>query len=487
MLDAVDPEATPVNYYALREEQDDGGYLRNLVTSCQELTRQLPGYASAKPQIQDLAGLYTDLQVYKHIKPELRETALLEWWSEHRHRTPQFRWNEFAAATGSTLGVFMLFLAASDDQLTEEQAASIHTAYFPHVCALHIMLDYLIDQDEDRIGGDLNFCNYYENVETMLDRIAFIVEMARSDVEKIPGSSFHRMIIEGLLAIYLSDPKVSEQQEVRVVSKRLMKNRDIIQRGGTVLQSARCKEFYTAEGQQKGADILRARGIDGLVVIGGDGSYNGANKLSKLGINTMGLPGTIDNDVSFTDYTIGFDTAVSIVVDAVNKLRDTMSSHERSSIVEVMGRHCGDIALHAGLASGAETILVPEVPFDMDEVADRMKANFAHGKRHSIIIVAEGVGKGEDVAKELMERCPTYEPRVTVLGHIQRGGTPTPFDRNLASRLGDFAVRSLIAGETDKGCGIIKGELTLTDIDKVVNTKKDFDMETYELAQRLSQ
>ncbi|MEC0110623.1 tetraprenyl-beta-curcumene synthase family protein [Paenibacillus taichungensis] len=224
MLDAVDPEATPVNYYALREEQDDGGYLRNLVTSCQELTRQLPGYASAKPQIQDLAGLYTDLQVYKHIKPELRETALLEWWSEHRHRTPQFRWNEFAAATGSTLGVFMLFLAASDDQLTEEQAASIHTAYFPHVCALHIMLDYLIDQDEDRIGGDLNFCNYYENVETMLDRIAFIVEMARSDVQKIPGSSFHRMIIEGLLAIYLSDPKVSEQQEVRVVSKRLMKN-----------------------------------------------------------------------------------------------------------------------------------------------------------------------------------------------------------------------------------------------------------------------
>lgn len=227
MLDAVDPEAVPVNYYALREEQDDGGYLRNLVTTCQELTRQLPGYASAKRQIQDLAGLYTDLQVYKHIKPELRETALLEWWSEHRHRTPQFRWNEFAAATGSTLGVFMLFLAASDEQLTEEQAVSIHTAYFPHVCALHIMLDYLIDQGEDRIEGDLNFCNYYENVETMLYRIAFIVEMARSDVQKIPGTAFHRMIIEGLIAIYLSDPKVSEQQEVRDVSKRLMKNSPI--------------------------------------------------------------------------------------------------------------------------------------------------------------------------------------------------------------------------------------------------------------------
>lgn len=262
---------------------------------------------------------------------------------------------------------------------------------------------------------------------------------------------------------------------------------DIIQRGGTVLQSARCKEFMTPEGQQKGADILRNRGIDGLVVIGGDGSYQGANKLSKLGINTMALPGTIDNDISFTDFTIGFDTSVSIVVDAINKLRDTMSSHERSSIVEVMGRHCGDIALHAGLASGAETIIVPEMPFDMDEIAERMKQNFAHGKRHSIVIVAEGAGTGEDVARQLVERCPTLEPRVTVLGHIQRGGTPTPADRNLASRLGDFAVRMLISGESDKACGIIRNELVLTDIDKVVNSKKDFNIELYELAARLSQ
>lgn len=262
---------------------------------------------------------------------------------------------------------------------------------------------------------------------------------------------------------------------------------DIIQRGGTVLQSARCLEFTKPEGQQKGADILNEMGIDGLVVIGGDGSYKGANKLSKLGINTMALPGTIDNDISFTDYTIGFDTAVSVVVDAINKLRDTMSSHERSSIVEVMGRHCGDIALHAGLASGAETILVPEMPYDLNEVADRMRDNFARGKRHSIVIVAEGVGKGEDVAQALKDRHASLDARVTVLGHIQRGGTPTPGDRNLASRLGDFAVRSLIAGESDKGCGIIKGELTLTDIDLVVNTKKEFDLELYELASRLSQ
>ncbi|GGF69728.1 ATP-dependent 6-phosphofructokinase [Paenibacillus albidus] len=262
---------------------------------------------------------------------------------------------------------------------------------------------------------------------------------------------------------------------------------DIIQRGGTILQSARCLEFLKPEGQQKGADILNEMGIDGLVVIGGDGSYQGANKLSKLGVKTMALPGTIDNDISFTDCTIGFDTAVGVVVDAINKLRDTMSSHERSSIVEVMGRHCGDIALYAGLASGAETILVPEMPYDLNEVADRMRDNFAKGKRHSIVIVAEGVGKGEDVALALKDRHASLDARVTVLGHIQRGGTPTPADRNLASRLGDFAVRKLIEGESDKACGIIKGELTLTDIDVVVNTKKDFNLELYELASRLSQ
>jgi 6-phosphofructokinase 1 len=261
---------------------------------------------------------------------------------------------------------------------------------------------------------------------------------------------------------------------------------DIIQRGGTILQTARCKEFVTPEGQQRGAEVLRSRGIDGLVVIGGDGSYQGANKLSKLGIKTMALPGTIDNDIPFTDFTIGFDTAVSIVVDAINKIRDTMSSHERSSIVEVMGRHCGDIALHAGLASGAETILVPEVPFELTEVADRMKTNFAKGKRHSIIVVAEGAAKGEEVANQVTANS-GIEPRVTVLGHIQRGGTPTAADRILASRLGDFAVRQLMAGDSAKACGVVKGELVTTDIDTVVNTKKAFNMEMYELALRLSQ
>lgn len=260
---------------------------------------------------------------------------------------------------------------------------------------------------------------------------------------------------------------------------------DIIHRGGTVLQTARCEEFLTEEGQRKGAENLRKRGIEGLVVIGGDGSYQGANKLSQQGIRTMGIPGTIDNDISFTDFTIGFDTAVSIVVDAINKLRDTMTSHERSSVVEVMGRHCGDIALYAGLASGAETILLPEVSFELNEVAARMKENYDHGKKHSIIIVAEGVGKGEDIAQEITSRN-GLEARVTVLGHIQRGGTPTHNDRVLAARLGDFAVRQLLAGESGKACGVIQGQLVATNIETVVHSKKPFNMELYELAMRLS-
>ncbi|NBI28394.1 6-phosphofructokinase [Chengkuizengella marina] len=260
---------------------------------------------------------------------------------------------------------------------------------------------------------------------------------------------------------------------------------DILHRGGTILQTARCLEFKTEEGQKIAAENLQKRGIDGLVVIGGDGSYKGAQKLSKLGIKTMGLPGTIDNDIPFTDFTIGFDTAVSIVVDAINKLRDTMTSHQRASLVEVMGRSSGDIALYAGLASGAETILVPEIPFDLEKVAARMENNFAHGKRHSIIVLAEGVGKGEDFCKIISEHC-GMEPRVTVLGHIQRGGTPTHNDRILASRLGDFAVSQLMAGDSGKACGIIKNELVATDIDTVVSTKKEFNHDLFELALRLS-
>nr|WP_089153561.1 tetraprenyl-beta-curcumene synthase family protein [Paenibacillus tuaregi] len=223
MLDAVDPDASLHDYYELRDEKEDGGYLHRLVATCRKCIGDLPGYEAAKPQILILVKLYTDLQVYKHIKPELREDALLHWHSEYADLAPDLSWNEFAAATGSTLGVFMLFLAASSKNLDPASAEMIRHAYFPYVCGLHIMLDYLIDQDEDRIGGDLNFCNYYDSSEQMVDRISFIVQSARQDVRVLPSSSFHRMIIEGLLALYLSDPKVSEQQEIRSVSRRLMK------------------------------------------------------------------------------------------------------------------------------------------------------------------------------------------------------------------------------------------------------------------------
>ncbi|MBP2001302.1 tetraprenyl-beta-curcumene synthase [Paenibacillus shirakamiensis] len=223
MLDAVNPEAEMQDYYALRDENEDGGYLHRLVAMCRSCIAKLPGYAAAKTEVLELVKLYTDLQVYKHIKPELREPALLTWHAEYGHLAPDLKWNEFAAATGSTLGMFMLFLAASNPSLDEASAQAIKKAYFPHVCGLHIMLDYLIDQDEDRIGGDLNFCNYYDNTDTMLKRISYIVESAREDVKVLPVSNFHRMIIEGLLALYLSDPKVSQQQEIRSASQRLMK------------------------------------------------------------------------------------------------------------------------------------------------------------------------------------------------------------------------------------------------------------------------
>lgn len=223
MLDAVSSPSELRNYYALREEQDDGGYLHRLVLTCRSHIAELQGYQAAMPHIVDLVGLYTDLQVYKHIDPKQREAKLLEWWARHEHRAPHLKWNEFAAATGSTLGVFMLFLAASHADLDSKSAKVIHEAYFPHVCGLHIMLDYLIDQEEDEIGGDLNFCSYYDSKEMMLGRITLIVEGARRDIRRLPASSFHRMIIEGLLALYLSDPKVSQQEEIREVSKRLMR------------------------------------------------------------------------------------------------------------------------------------------------------------------------------------------------------------------------------------------------------------------------
>ncbi|MFD0958570.1 tetraprenyl-beta-curcumene synthase family protein [Paenibacillus chungangensis] len=227
MLDAVNPEAELRDYYRLRSERDDGGYLHHLVRTCQSCVTQLPSYRSVQGHVKELVGLYSDLQVYKHIHIDRREEQLMTWWEKHRDHYPHLQWNEFAAATGSTLGMFMLFLAAAEDGLSQEDAAGIRSVYFPHVCGLHILLDYLIDQEEDQLGGDLNFCNYYDNQQLLIQRIGTIVERAREDVKRLPASRFHRLIIEGLLALYLSDPKVSDQTEVKKVSRKLMKKSPI--------------------------------------------------------------------------------------------------------------------------------------------------------------------------------------------------------------------------------------------------------------------
>ena len=260
---------------------------------------------------------------------------------------------------------------------------------------------------------------------------------------------------------------------------------DTIQRGGTILYTARCAEFRTEEGQKRGAEICKKHGIDGLVVIGGDGSFAGAQKLANLGINTVGVPGTIDNDLAYTDYTIGFDTTLNTIVDAISKIRDTSSSHERVNIIEVMGRHCGDLALYAGLAGGAETIIVPEVDYKIEDVCVRLETTKKRGKRHSIILLAEGVGNANDIGKQIVERTGA-DLRVTVLGHVQRGGSPTVFDRLLASRLGVRAVELLLDGQSARVVGIRDDKIIDMEIHEALSMKKEFDKKSYQMAQILS-
>ncbi|WP_257346560.1 6-phosphofructokinase [Pseudalkalibacillus decolorationis] len=260
---------------------------------------------------------------------------------------------------------------------------------------------------------------------------------------------------------------------------------DIIHRGGTILYSARCEEFKTEEGQRKGVEQLKKFGIEGLVVIGGDGSYRGAQMLTKSGFPTICLPGTIDNDIPGTDYTIGFDTALNTVIDAIDKIRDTATSHERTYIIEVMGRNAGDIALWSGLAGGAETILIPEQEFMMEDIVNRLKRGHDRGKKHSIIVVAEGVGSGVDIASQVKEAT-GYETRVSVLGYIQRGGSPTAFDRVLASRLGAKAVQMLINGSEGRAVGIQRNRLVDHDISEVLAKPHEIDIDMYQLSKELS-
>lgn len=261
---------------------------------------------------------------------------------------------------------------------------------------------------------------------------------------------------------------------------------EIINRGGTILRTARCLEFKQEEVREKAAQILKAYGVEALVVIGGDGSFMGAKLLSKLGVKTVGLPGTIDNDLSYTDFTIGFDTALNTIVDAINKLRDTSTSHERVSIVEVMGRNCGDLALYAGIAGGAEAIIVPEMPFDKDELVKTILEGKAHGKTHSIIVVAEGVGGSTELAKEL-EAITGIETRATILGHIQRGGTPTADDIVLASEMGAKAVEVLLEGKTSKVIGIKDNKIFDMDIDEALDIERSFDENLYKMAKAINE
>ncbi|XYY59362.1 6-phosphofructokinase [Bacillus velezensis] len=260
---------------------------------------------------------------------------------------------------------------------------------------------------------------------------------------------------------------------------------DIIHRGGTKLYTARCPEFKTVEGREKGIENLKKLGIEGLVVIGGDGSYMGAKKLTEHGFPCVGVPGTIDNDIPGTDFTIGFDTALNTVIDAIDKIRDTATSHERTYVIEVMGRHAGDIALWAGLAGGAESILIPEADYDMQEIIGRLKRGHDRGKKHSIIIVAEGVGGGVEFGKRIEEET-NLETRVSVLGHIQRGGSPSASDRVLASRLGAYAVELLLKGKGGRRVGIQNNKLVDHDIIEILESKHTVEPNMYQLSKELS-
>ncbi|MBS1605645.1 MAG: 6-phosphofructokinase [Bacteroidetes bacterium] len=248
---------------------------------------------------------------------------------------------------------------------------------------------------------------------------------------------------------------------------------NIIQRGGTILKTARCKEFFEHEGRKKAYNNLKKLGINGLVIIGGDGSFRGAHKLSEeFDIPCIGLPGTIDKDIAGTDFTIGFDTAVNTAVEAIDKIRDTADAHDRLFIIEVMGRDAGYIALHSGIATGAENILIPERRTDIEELVNGLLEKERRKKLVNIIVVAEGDRGAEDVAKVIKERVPTADTRVCVLGHIQRGGAPTCMDRLIASRMGYSAVESLIEGRHNVMIGIVNNKMHYTPLEKAVKAKQ---------------
>lgn len=260
----------------------------------------------------------------------------------------------------------------------------------------------------------------------------------------------------------------------------------IINRGGTVLYTARSEEFRTEQGRKKAAEVCRLFGIDGLVAIGGDGTFRGLLEFSKYGIATVGVPATIDNDIACTDYTIGFDTAANTAIEAVDRLRDTMQSHERCSVVEVMGRNAGHLALYVGLASGATVVLVPEKPFDFErDVAERIRIARINGKTHFMIIVAEGAGSAMTIGDKIHEEL-GVDTRVTILGHIQRGGAPSARDRVTATSMGFHAVNILVKGSTNRVVCERAGKTSDIDIAEALSMKKGLDEDEYSVLEAVT-
>ncbi|MCL2488650.1 MAG: 6-phosphofructokinase [Oscillospiraceae bacterium] len=261
---------------------------------------------------------------------------------------------------------------------------------------------------------------------------------------------------------------------------------DIIHRGGTVLYTARSKRFHSQEGVQEAVEVCRGQGISGVIVVGGDGSFRGARDLSACGVPCIGVPCTIDNDIACSEYTIGYDTALNTCIQMIDKLRDTSQSHDRCSVVEVMGRHSGQLALNVGLATGATSIVVPEVPFSFErDILQRIKETSAKGKRHFLIIVAEGVGGVMDLAKRI-EEITEIETRPAILGHVQRGGPPSARDRALASRLGNAAVELLLKGESNRVVAVQGSQLEHYPIEQALNMIKTFDLNLYKMTHMIS-
>lgn len=260
---------------------------------------------------------------------------------------------------------------------------------------------------------------------------------------------------------------------------------DILQKGGTILQTARCLEFKKPENIKRSCELAKVLGIDGLIVIGGDGSFMGARALSREGLPTIAMPGTIDNDIDCSEYTIGYDTCLNTVIEAVDKIRDTSSSHERCSVIEVMGRNAGYIAINAGIACGAEVVLIPERKFDFDEdVLRPILEGKARGRRQSIVIVAEGIGGVIDMAKKIEEKT-GIESRATILGHIQRGGSPTARDRVVASQMGSRCVELLLEGKSNRVVCLRENKVCDLDIEEGLAMKKELSQDMIDLAKKL--